>query len=143
MEMKVRGRVLAGGASAALLLSALVGSQSALAATPKETVKPSTGLVNGSTVHVAVTGFPASKALTAGQCAMVKAKIACNPGNEKKFKSTASGSGSTTMVVKLSFTGTFTGGGSAGTINCATKSCFIGVGAGGKTGTSVPISFKK
>lgn len=143
MEMKVRGRVLAGGASAALLLSLLMGSQSALAATPKETVKPSTGLVNGSKVHIAVTGFPASKTLTAGQCAVVKTKIACNSGNEKKFKSSSSGSGSTTMVVNLKFTGTFTGGGSAGTINCGTRSCFIGVGAGGKTGTNVPISFKK
>ncbi|OLT19155.1 hypothetical protein BJF79_02550 [Actinomadura sp. CNU-125] len=131
------------GVTAVLGGGLIMGAQTASAAAQTATVTPSSGLSDGATVQVAAAGFDAGDVLTAGQCATVGSKIACNPANQTEFTADAGGSASTTMVLNRTFVGAYVdGSGSAGTVDCGTASCFIGVGDfAGQGAAPVPISF--
>ena len=148
LAQKRRKLLTMAGVGAALGCGLVMGSQTAsFAEAPavqaaKVTVTPSTGLGDGAKVQVAASGFPANGQLTAGQCAEVQGKVACNGGNQQKFSTDADGSGSAAMTVNLSFEGSYTdGSGSAGTVNCADVACFIGVGDSSGQGVNAPITF--
>lgn len=93
-----------GGALAAVLLSA----GPALAA-PAVTVSPSSGLSNGSTVHVKFTGFKAGDTVAVVECsplAATKGSAACDTGSVKIVTADANGAGETDYTVKTGQIGT-------------------------------------
>ncbi|MFD0900360.1 enediyne antibiotic chromoprotein [Actinomadura sediminis] len=127
-----------------LLMGAQTGALADVAPTaPTATVTPSTGLTDGATVQIAASGFGANETLTAGQCATVDGKAACNVNNRTELTTDGSGGASAAMVVNRSFEAVFADDGTfAGTVDCGTAACYIGVGNFSGQGDQVPIGFR-
>jgi hypothetical protein len=114
---------------------------SASAAAAGMTVTPSTGLTNGASVSVSVTGFGSGETVFIGQCAYVGGEPACPTGTTPSVTANGSGAATTTLTVKKTFEGFRLDGSSVGVIDCATADCFIGAGANSGAQASVSIKF--
>ncbi|GAA3262628.1 enediyne antibiotic chromoprotein [Nonomuraea helvata] len=112
------------------------------AAAPGVSVTPSTGLSDGGTVTVAITGAGANEQYLVSQCATVNDKLACNVEAGKTVTTDASGSSSASLTVRKSFQGVTPEGTPVGTVDCATTTCSVGAGNQTVYLGSQQISFK-
>jgi hypothetical protein len=120
---------------------ALAFAPAASASAAGMTVTPSTGLTNGASVSVSVTGFGANETVFVGQCAYVGGEPACPSGTTPSVTANGSGAATTTVTVKKTFEGFRLDGTSIGTVDCASADCFIGAGANSGAQASVSIKF--
>ncbi|WET76184.1 enediyne antibiotic chromoprotein [Amycolatopsis sp. QT-25] len=112
-----------------LPLATSVAAASPLApAEPVVTVSPATGLSDGQSVTVTASGFAANTTLTISECTPAANNSgACKEVPPLTFSTDASGSGSTTYTVKKNFDSALPDGTPAGSVDCGTAVCFIGV----------------
>ncbi len=107
----LRTRVLAVGC-AALGVGALLLAAPALAATPGISVSPSTGLANGQTVTVSLSGFSAGAPVAVIECSPLQAtaqQAACDTAGVKIVTANASGTATTPFTVTTGQIGTAAG----------------------------------
>ncbi|MEU9891652.1 enediyne antibiotic chromoprotein [Sphaerisporangium sp. NPDC051017] len=121
-KLGVATAVVAGGLTLAAQPSAFA------AAAPSFSVTPSTGLSDGSTVTVAISGAGASEQFGVVQCATVNDQLACNQATAKTVTADASGSISSPFTVRKSFQGVTPEGAAVGAVNCATTACYVSAG---------------
>ncbi|WP_409181480.1 enediyne antibiotic chromoprotein [Amycolatopsis sp. VS8301801F10] len=125
---KARVKVALAAAAGVSVLPLLASAASAEPAAPAVVVSPATGLSDGQSVTVTATGFGANATLTISECTPAANNAgACKEVPPLTFTTDASGSGSTTYVVKKSFAAKLPDGTDAGTVDCGTAVCFIGV----------------
>lgn len=134
---------LTGAAAVAAMLAVSVPA-SAGASAAGVTVTPSTGLSDGASVTVDVTGFGAAEAVSVTECAGDPAAgtLVCDVAGIKQFTTDAAGAGSTTFTVKKTFQG-LDQSGAAVDVNCATIAggCFIGASNEAQDRDTAGISF--
>ncbi|HEX8629936.1 MAG TPA: enediyne antibiotic chromoprotein [Catenuloplanes sp.] len=117
--------------SAIAVAAVAVGAMLSLGATPAAaegaaaiSATPSSGLVNGQSIEVAVTGFGAGANLYVGQCAYLtvdKASPVCDLSSSQQVVADAAGAGSAPLTVHSSFEGTDVATGeSVGLVDCGT-----------------------
>lgn len=109
------------------------------------TVTPSTGLVDGQSVDVAVTGFGAAEELFVAQCAQPEPGVfLCDMVNVQSLTTDADGAGSVATTVHATFEGFDQTGSPVATVDCATVAGGCLLGAMNHTGSSAfaPISFQ-
>ncbi|MEZ0071431.1 enediyne antibiotic chromoprotein [Planotetraspora sp. GP83] len=112
------------------------------AAAPSFSVTPSTGLSDGNNVTVSITGAGPGEKFSVIQCATVNAQLACNGETAKTVTADASGSVSSSFVVRRSFQGTAPESGTpVGPVDCATTACYVSAGNQSVFLGSQPISF--
>lgn len=130
----------------AVLAMALAGQSSAQAAEQAAaaatiSVSPSSGLADGQSVTVSVTGLSPEAAV--GQCTYVSSEVVCDPGSWVQFP-TSGGSGSAALTVHQSFEGfTVAADGTFaywGTVDCTVLPCVVG-GTDGLVVVTAAISF--
>ncbi|MBW4721861.1 enediyne antibiotic chromoprotein [Saccharothrix obliqua] len=134
--------------SAALVAAAgfalTLGTPASAAASAAVSVSPATGLADGATVTVSASGFATSTSATALQCAILAdGKGACNVAEFHDFN-LSGGAGSTSVVVRRSFTGyVMPDGPEVGTVDCDTAPGGCQIVVGGNTGEygNAAISF--
>lgn len=134
MRLTKKSSVIAGSAAVALGLvgPVLVGQAATAAPTaPAIKVNPSTGLKDGQSVDVSVSGFKGSEDLFVVQCAMPKPKeIACDLKDGAMFKTDGKGGGSTKVTVHSSYQSQTPDGKSGPKVDCAKiqGGCVLGAG---------------
>ena len=83
-KLRIKKNLAKAGAVAGLAVGlALAVAPAASAAAAGMTVTPSTGLTNGASVSVSVTGFGANETVFIGQCAYVGGEPACPSGTKR------------------------------------------------------------
>ncbi|HEV2377827.1 MAG TPA: enediyne antibiotic chromoprotein [Streptosporangiaceae bacterium] len=140
---KVKLAVLVGGTGLVAAGMVLATSGTAIAATPKVTVTPSTGLTSPASVKVAVSGFPARDTLAVAECAgSTSSTIFCYVAGAKSVITSSTGMGKTTLTVHRKFVGE-NAQGVMKTVNCATVSggCYVGAADAKGTHAAAKISF--
>ena len=123
----MRNSFRVGVTAAAALGLALLGAGTALAASPTETVTPSTGLTDGQQVSVSGSGFAANAAITVFECASNQSNPACDAADEQQVTADATGAFTVTLTVRSGFEGTnpLTGA-DAGAVDCtASPGCAV------------------
>ncbi|MEQ4720308.1 enediyne antibiotic chromoprotein [Nonomuraea sp. B19D2] len=135
-KLGVAAAVVAGGLTLAAQPAAFA------AAAPGVSVTPATGLSDGSTVTVAITGAGANEQYFVSQCATVNDKLACNVESGKTVTTDANGSSSASLLVKKSFQGVTPEGTPVGAVDCAATACSVGAGNAAVYLGSQQISFK-
>ncbi|GIH99278.1 enediyne antibiotic chromoprotein [Planobispora takensis] len=129
MQNKSRLLTKLGIATAVALGGLTLASQpAAFAAAPGFSVSPATGLTDGATATVTVTGAAAGTEFSIVQCATVNDQLACNGDTVKTVTTDAAGSADTAFVVRKTFQGATPTGASVGTVDCAATTCFVSVG---------------
>ncbi|MCG5217536.1 enediyne antibiotic chromoprotein [Streptosporangium sp. KLBMP 9127] len=119
------------GVAAAVVVGGLtLASQPAAfaAAAPSFSVTPASGLSDGSSVTVGISGAGAGEHFVIVQCATVGGQLACNDKTPKDVGTDASGSASTSFVVNKTFSGATPEGTPVGTVDCAATACFVSAG---------------
>lgn len=117
------------GVAAAVVVGGLtLAAQPSMAAAASFSVTPASGLADGASVTVAISGAGASEEFNILQCANVGSVLACNVDTVKTVTTNASGAGSTSFTVKKTFAGVSPEGASVGTVNCATTACYVSTG---------------
>ncbi|MFD8128264.1 enediyne antibiotic chromoprotein [Streptomyces mirabilis] len=134
---------LTGAAAVAAMLAVSVPATAAATAVGV-TVTPSTGLSDGASVTVNVTGFGAAEAVSATECAGDPAAgtLVCDVAGIKQLTTDATGAGSTAFTVKKTFQGQDQSGATVD-VNCATIAggCFIGASNEAQNRDTAAISF--
>ncbi|RJQ75869.1 enediyne antibiotic chromoprotein [Amycolatopsis panacis] len=132
---------LAGAAAVAAVLAVSVPA-SAGEAGVGATVTPSTGLADGATVSVAVSGFGAGQNVFVTECAGAAATLVCNVDGISQLTTDAAGAGSTTTKVAKSFQGKDQSGKPV-TVDCTTVAggCLIGASNEAQERATAAISF--
>jgi hypothetical protein len=110
-------------------------------AAPDIAVTPSTGLSDGASVSVSVTGFAPNTTVFIGQCATLAGEPACPAGEVPQATTNASGAASLTLTVRKTYEGFRLDGSSAGTVDCGSASCFVGAGDASGAGVQAALSF--
>ncbi|MEW2064926.1 MULTISPECIES: enediyne antibiotic chromoprotein [unclassified Streptomyces] len=116
-------------------------AQSAAFAAPSFSVSPATGLSDGQSVSVSVSGAAAGETYYIAQCAPVGGQDACDPATATSFTTDASGAASFSFVVHKSYTGSTPGGTPVGSVDCATDACNLGAGNSGLDLGHVALTF--
>lgn len=146
MAISSRARLVATGTAIAGLAMGLVmafgPSANAAVAAPGITVTPSTGLSDGATVTVVVTGFAPNTAVLTSECAQIApGKVACPAGKPTEITTDATGAAKTPLTVVSSFQGFLLDGTSVGTVDCHTVECVVGVSDANDNGAEAPLAF--
>ena len=125
LRLAAKGSAIAG---FAIAMAMVFGPQAgATEAAPGVSVTPSSGLSNGDTVSVSLTGFTPNAAVFTCECAVVAAdQVACPAGGWVQLTTDASGAASTPLTVVSSFEGFLLDGTSVGTVDCHTVQCVVG-----------------
>ncbi|WP_043617738.1 enediyne antibiotic chromoprotein [Nonomuraea candida] len=132
----VAAAVVAGGLTLAAQPSAAFA-----AAVPSYSVTPASGLSDGSSVTVAISGAAAGEEFSVVQCAEVGGVLACNAATAKTIAANAGGSVSAPFTVHKSFQASTPEGAAVGTVNCATTPCYVSAGNASVFLGSKQISF--
>ncbi|MFE9774089.1 enediyne antibiotic chromoprotein [Streptomyces sp. NPDC005931] len=107
-------------------------------------VSPSSGLSDGATVTVDVTGFGAGEAVSVSECAGTPGTdtLVCDVAGIRQLTTDSAGAGSATITVKKTFQGQDQSGNPV-TVDCATVAggCFIGATDEARTHATAAISF--
>ncbi|MFE2484178.1 enediyne antibiotic chromoprotein [Streptomyces mirabilis] len=134
---------LTGAAAVAAMLAVSVPATAAATAVGV-TVTPSTGLSDGASVTVNVTGFGAAEAVSATECAGDPAAgtLVCDVAGIKQLTTDATGAGSTAFTVKKTFQGQDQSGATVD-VNCVSIAggCFIGASNEAQNRDTAAISF--
>lgn len=123
----MRNSVRAGVTATAALGLVLLGAGTALAATPTETVTPSTGLTDGQQVTVVGSGFSAGASITVFECLSNESTPSCDTADEVTATADSTGAYTATLTVRATFEGTnpLTGA-DAGAVDCtASPGCAV------------------
>jgi ferredoxin len=112
-----------------------------VALAPKLSVTPSSGLADGASVTVNVTGAAANDNYGIAECADVSGVMACNAATATGFTSDASGAATFPLTVNKVFQGSTAEGNPVGTVNCAVDNCYVGGGNSSLGLGTVHISF--
>ncbi|MCL7365480.1 MULTISPECIES: enediyne antibiotic chromoprotein [Streptomyces] len=146
-SMKRRRTVHALAAAAAGAALVIGGSSAAVAApsaAPAVSVSPATGLSDGDTVAVQITGFAPSTTVYAAECAVLAdGVVACNVPDALVLTTDANGAASGDSFARATFQGTDLATGETHAVDCATVDggCFFNTTADGAAGPTTPISF--
>ncbi|WP_037712681.1 MULTISPECIES: enediyne antibiotic chromoprotein [Actinomycetes] len=141
----MRALCVLGGATA--VATALAFPQIAAASpSPSISATPSTGLTDGTVVTATVNGFTAGGTVQVSECAIPSAGlIVCDKSQVARITTDATGSASTTVTARKSFTGYTLDGTQWGPVDCPTVpgGCLIGaVDQPVTVHVGVPISFQ-
>lgn len=140
LRLAVKGTAIAGFAVAmAMVFGPQAGATEAAAGV---TVTPSSGLSNGDTVSVSLTGFGPNTAVFAGECAYISPdQVACPAGDPVQLTTDADGAASTPLTVQASFEGFLLDGTAVGTVDCHIAQCVIGTSDAAGNGAQQTITF--
>lgn len=131
------------GVAAAMMVGLTVASQTAAAAAaPTFSVSPASGLHDGDTVTVTVTGAGANEVYGIAQCANIGASFGCDGSTATTFTTNASGAATFTLPVHKTYQAVTHDGVSLGTVDCGTTSCYIGAGNQNLALGDVVLSFR-
>jgi hypothetical protein len=143
MSSRISKAALTGAAVCAAVLAVSVPASAAPSA-PGVAVTPSTGLADGATVTVDVTGFGAGEPVSVSECAGTPGtdSLVCDVAAIKQVTTDSAGAGSTTTTVHKTFEGQDQSGNPVA-VDCATVpgGCFIGATDQAQTYTTAAISF--
>ncbi|WP_204000812.1 enediyne antibiotic chromoprotein [Micromonospora lutea] len=107
------------------------------------TVTPATGLADGQVVTVDAAGLRPSTIFHIGQCAIVGAEMPCNGAETISVSTTASGTLSVKLAVRLVYRGTLGPDGTPwGVVHCGRTPCGIGMFNNLGEGAGAAISFR-
>ncbi|MFD3658519.1 enediyne antibiotic chromoprotein [Streptomyces sp. NPDC058620] len=116
-------------------------AQSVAFAAPSFAVSPASGLSDGQSVSVSISGAAAGETYYIAQCAQVGGQDACNAATATSFTTDASGAASFTFVVRKSYAGSTPEGTPVGAVDCAAAACNLGAGNTGLDLGHVALSF--
>ncbi|MEV6350755.1 enediyne antibiotic chromoprotein [Actinoplanes sp. NPDC051851] len=143
--MRLRVRVVPGSGRQRRCVTTNLASPALADQAPSVTATPSTGLTDGQTVTVDVTGYPANAGLIAAQCALPESGVqVCDWADAAFFAADDNGDGTASLVVRTTFDGNTSDGQPYGSIDCSTVTggCLIGaIDTAYTTETATPISF--
>ncbi|GIJ76571.1 Neocarzinostatin family protein [Micromonospora phaseoli] len=112
-------------------------------AAPTVTVTPATGLADGQVVTVDAAGLRPSTVFHIGQCAIVGNEMPCNGAETISVSTTASGTLSAKLTVRLTYRGTLGPDGTPwGVVHCSRTPCGIGMFNNLGEGAGAAISFR-
>ncbi|MFV2104016.1 enediyne antibiotic chromoprotein [Micromonospora sp. LOL_024] len=112
-------------------------------AAPMVTATPATGLADGQVVTVDAAGLRPNTVFHIGQCAIVGNEMPCNDAETVSVSTTASGTLSTKLPVRLTYRRTLGPDGTPwGVVDCSGVPCGIGMFNNLGEGTGVAISFR-
>jgi hypothetical protein len=140
IKLAAKGTAIAGFAIGMALMFAP--QSGATEAAPGVTVTPSSGLSNGDTVAVSLTGFSPNTDVFGGECAYLPSgQVACPAGDPVKLTTDADGAASTSLTVVSTFDGFLLDGTAVGTVDCHTARCIIGTSDASGNGAEATITF--
>ncbi|WP_181009567.1 enediyne antibiotic chromoprotein [Streptomyces sp. SM11] len=116
-------------------------AQSVAFAAPAFSVSPASGLSDGQSVSVSISGASAGETYYIAQCAPVGGQDACNAATATSFTTDASGAAAFTFVVKKTYTGSTPEGTPVGAVDCAAAACNLGAGNSGLDLGHVALDF--
>ncbi|MEU4579638.1 enediyne antibiotic chromoprotein [Nonomuraea sp. ATR24] len=117
-------------------------SPAASAAAPSFSVSPASGVSDGATATVTVTGALPNAVFGIATCANTASGAACDGGTATSFTTDASGSATIPLKLNRQFDGVGYDGTPVGPVDCAAASCFVGAGNNEQVLGEVAISFK-